>query len=207
MLAQVPADCKAEANAFKTAQDDYAKLKSTKEASAKSDVEKARTEMNSADVKLAGLKDKEALTKYTVGGVGDYNAELGNELHSWLKANCRNTRKSCLAGISDVIQHKYGKRLGTHAADAADKLAGKVAGYEDIASHFQEVEVPRSELKNLPEGCIIVWDRNNSSAAAAQSGHIVMTSGNGGGGISDHVEEPMHYLNSNVGYRVFVPKG
>ena len=91
------------------------------------------------------------------------------------------------------------------SSSANSAISGNVAGYEDIAKDFKEVKVERSELKNLPAGCIIVWDRNNSSAAAAQSGHIVMTSGNGGGGISDHVEEPMHYLNSNVGYRVFIP--
>ena len=64
LLSQVPADCKTQADGFKTAQDDYTKLKETKEATAKGELETARTEMNKADLEVSKLKDAENVKQY-----------------------------------------------------------------------------------------------------------------------------------------------
>ena len=164
-------------------------------------VDEAQTHVDEVNTALESLETAETVAEYSPQ---EYNSAAGNKILDYVKTHLRGTRGKCLAGVSDAIEAIYGKRLGIYAADAADKLAGTEAGYEDIASHFKEIEVSRDQLTSLPEGCIVVWERNNSSEGARIAGHIVITDGQGGG-YSDHQESPMYYVNSSVGYRVFVP--
>ena len=188
-------------NGYKDMQNAYDDLKSDLVYSAQSKVTEALSALSNANLAVANDDATKLAKNYSAD---DYNSEAGSKICNYVKSHLRGTRGRCLAGVSDAVEAIYGKRLGVYAYQAADKLAGKEAGYEDVASHFKEVNIERSELKNLPPGCIVVWDRNNSSSGAAVAGHIAITAGDGVA-YSDHLESPMHYLNSSVGYRVFVP--
>ena len=68
---------------------------------------------------------------------------------------------------------------------------------------FTEVKVSKNELKNLPAGCVIVWQPGKGFGNAfAKHGHVVITQGNNKA-TSDYSQEIKDYGTS---FRVFVPK-
>lgn len=130
-----------------------------------------------------------------------YNPQLSNTLANiaYEHASKKNTRHLCLQGVREILNKKglVSGRMGGSAYMAADVLAGN--------KNFKEVTVSRSELKDLPAGCVIVWDRNHvGTKSSDKHGHIAITTGNGGE-VSDHVSKKIYMLNSS--HRVFVPVG
>lgn len=108
----------------------------------------------------------------------------------------RNSHGMCLAGVQDALQ-SFGckdQRLPS-AYMKADQLAGD--------PNFKEVKVSANDLKNLPPGCIIVWNRSGDGSAFGQHGHIQITQG-GGKATSDHFET---ISNLGTSFRVFIPQG
>ena len=106
----------------------------------------------------------------------------------------------------------FGVNFGNMGAAymAKEALRGNVEGYEELASHFVEVEVERSELANLPAGAVVVWDNNangggsNVSDAGRKYGHISIALGDGRES-SDHIQDQQ--VNRDAKYTVFYPIG
>ena len=134
------------------------------------------------------------------GPFAGYDAQKGEAL-AQNALSVRGTTGWCLAGVNDSLQETgyFGKRLSFSGAyEAIEALQGKVAGYEDIASQFQEVSVSREELKTLPAGAIVVWDQSPGN----EWGHISIALGDGRES-SDHITTQM--TDRDAEYHVFIP--
>lgn len=123
-----------------------------------------------------------------------YNPEVSGNLarKAMQVANAENTKGWCARGVNDTLQAvglSEGEIRSASAYQCADKLAN--------SNNFKEVRVSKSDLKNLPAGCIICWDRNQQH----QHGHITITLGNGKE-ASDHVTD---LIDLGTDFRVFVP--
>lgn len=130
-----------------------------------------------------------------------YNPERGNALANIAQQNAaaNNTRGKCLKGVRQTLNKAglVGGSMGNSAYQAADVLARN--------KNFKEVQVSRDDLKNLPAGCVIVWDRNYVGTKSSDvHGHIAVTLGNGKE-ASDHLPDKTYMLRSS--HRVFVPVG
>ena len=134
------------------------------------------------------------------GPYANYNSEKGQALAK-NALTVRGTTGWCLAGVNDSLAETdgFGQRLSFEGAyQAIDALQGKVAGYENLASQFEEVSVDRNELSSLPAGAIVVWDRDPNN----QWGHISIALGDGRES-SDHIATQMTQRNAQ--YHVFIP--
>ncbi|HNW26778.1 MAG TPA: hypothetical protein PKI94_08335 [Candidatus Gastranaerophilaceae bacterium] len=124
-----------------------------------------------------------------------YNAELGNTFANIANKNARSTGTigKCLKGVRLALDwaglHKGGS-MGASAYQAVGNLSNN--------KNFKQVQVSRNDLKNLPAGCIIVWNRTSKNP----HGHIAVTLGNGKE-ASDHVQNLI--TNMNASFTVFAP--
>ncbi len=124
-----------------------------------------------------------------------YNAELGNAFANIANRNARSlgTVGWCLRGVRKALNwaglHK-GESLGNSAYQAVNNLSNN--------RNFKQVQVSRGNLRNLPAGCIIVWNRTSRNP----HGHIAVTLGNGKE-ASDHVQNLI--TNMNTSFTVFAP--
>jgi len=98
----------------------------------------------------------------------------------------------CAKGVRIALE-----RSGIHGVGAAS--AYQVADKLARNSNFQEVNVQRNDLKNLPAGAVVVWDR----CPGHKHGHISIALGDGRE-ASDHIQQQM--TNYGPRYRVFLPK-
>ncbi len=183
---------------IQTIQDKISEINTEKETSiAEIDkqIEVKRNEVTKYQAEI-GKKTGEAQS----GPFAQYNAEKGEALAK-SALNVRGTTGWCLAGVNDSLENtnEFGQRLSFSGAyEAISALQGKVSGYENLASQFQEVSVSREDLKSLPAGTIVVWDRS----AGHQWGHISIALGDGRES-SDHITTQM--TNRNAEYHVFIP--
>lgn len=140
-------------------------------------------------------------TKTNLASLTDvYNPDLGNNLANIAEknANAQNTKGLCFKGVRTTLEKaglSEGEIRGASAYQAADMLANH--------KNFREVDVSKNELKELPAGCIIVWDRNYVGTKKGDiHGHIAVTLGDGKE-ASDHVSNKLVMKSTN--HRVFVP--
>lgn len=124
---------------------------------------------------------------------GVYNPALGEKLANSAKqaANSLNSVGRCARG---VVNGMVNSGFATDSLrDNAYKLDPKLAQHKN----FREVLVAREDLKNLPAGCVIVWQPSSGHA----NGHVAVTLGNAQE-ASDHVQR---LIVRNAPYSVFVP--
>lgn len=105
----------------------------------------------------------------------------------------------CAKYVNNALENaKIVKKNSTRTASAY-QLA-KVYAKNDA---LVEIKVSRDELKNLPAGCIVVWQRGNGFGNAfAKHGHVYITQGNGKA-TSDYTQNIKDY---GTEFTVFVPK-
>lgn len=97
----------------------------------------------------------------------------------------------CYRGVKHHLRQIGVNLTGGSAYQAADQLAR--------SGRFREVQVPRSQLRSLPAGAVVVWNRGNGR----RHGHISIAMGDGRE-ASDRVRRQItNYPNS---FRVFVPR-
>ena len=110
---------------------------------------------------------------------------------AYREATRRGTVGWCYNAVADAIESVTGPFLwGGHAYQAADQLSS--------SSHF--FEVWGRDLRDLPEGAVVVWGKGNS-----RSGHISVSLGNGQE-ASDHIASQMTYHYGGASSRVFLPR-
>lgn len=122
-----------------------------------------------------------------------YNSYKGQRIAdaAYREATRRGTVGWCYNAVADAIESVTGPFLwGDHAYQAADQLSN--------SSHF--FEVWGKDLRDLPEGAVVVWGKGNS-----RSGHISVSLGNGQE-ASDHVASQMTYHYGGAPARVFYPR-
>lgn len=136
---------------------------------------------------------KETSGTSSTSGAGTSNEKMKQLAAAGEKsANRINTPGKCLRGVQDAL-------------DAVGlKMQRKPSAYmlaDDLASdsRFQEVSNP-GDLRNLPAGAIVVWDRKSGNP----HGHISIALGDGRESASVVRKQITNYGSK---YRVFIPKG
>jgi len=186
----------------------YEQAKTDKETNiekAQNEITKAQEELDEVEARINIQQYQEDKKEYVAGF---YNADAGVNLAK-NALNVDGTVGLCLGGVSKTLKATYGVGIPLGSAYmAADYLRGNMAGSEELASHFVEVQVDRSELANLPAGAIVVWDNNqngggsNVSAAGRKHGHISIALGDGRES-SDHIQNQI--VNRDANFTVFYP--
>lgn len=131
-----------------------------------------------------------------------YNPNLGSKLANIADKNAQGSLGWCYRDVSSSVSKAgLGSLTGEAAYQAADKLASD--------KKWSEVSVSQEELKTLPAGCVIVWDKSSTTPRQGRLsdvyGHIVVTLGDGNA-VSDHKERLKDTVGSYAGkFRVFVP--
>ena len=123
---------------------------------------------------------------------------LGPRLaQSTLEAAAQNDnlrRQRCYRFVKQGLAAEGINLTGVPAYVAADQLARD--------SRFEEVRVERDQLAELPEGAVVVWNRNPK--AGHLYGHISVALGDGRE-VSDRIRPQVTNYRSQ--YRVFLPEG
>lgn|GEM_PF-5772077 len=79
---------------------------------------------------------------------------------------------TCAASVSKVLRETMGIETSGHAYQLADQLAQ--------SDQLVEIRVPREEIKELPAGAIVCWDKTNTGNRwTDRYGHVAITAGNG----------------------------
>lgn len=117
---------------------------------------------------------------------------FGNALARNSANVCRTmgTSGMCYRGVKNALRPMGVNLHGGSAYMAADQLAGN--------PKFREIQVPRDQLRNLPPGAVVVWNRGPGHP----HGHISVSLGNGMEG-SDKLRRQITNYPSTC--RVFIP--
>lgn len=103
----------------------------------------------------------------------------------------------CYRGVKHHLRQVGVNLQGGSAYQAADQLARN--------PRFREVRVSRDQLRSLPAGAVVVWDRDpsNRGKGGKLHGHISIADGNG----REFSDKPRAQM-TNYGprYRVFIPR-
>lgn len=126
--------------------------------------------------------------------IGQPNQSVAQSLMRSIRNNPVPPRCSpgyCYRGVKHHLRQIGVNLTGGSAYMAADQLAA--------TGRFREVRVERSQLRSLPAGAVVVWNRGNGR----RHGHISIAMGDGRE-ASDRVRRQIvNYPNS---FRVFIPR-
>lgn len=115
----------------------------------------------------------------------------GSKLAKDAAANANGPGGYCFKWVSNALRRHGVNTSGASAYMAADQLAKN--------SKFREVKVQPQDLKKLPAGAVVVWNKG----AGHPHGHISIALGNGKE-ASDKIRNQI--TNYGTGVRVFLPK-
>lgn len=104
--------------------------------------------------------------------------------------NCR--PGYCYRGVKHHLRRVGVNLTGGSAYQAADQLAQR-------PDKFREVQVSRDQLRSLPPGAVVVWNRSRGRP----HGHISIATGDGRE-ASDKIRNQI--TNRRATYRVFIPR-
>lgn len=120
--------------------------------------------------------------------------DFGKKLAAQAEKTARsiNTPGLCLKGVNDTMQ-AMGLPVQREASAymALDNFRNN--------KHFQEVNVSRDQLKSLPAGAVVIWDRGSG----LPHGHISVALGDG----REASSTIRNQLSLKTNFHVFLPKG
>ena len=150
-------------------------------------------------------KSKNIQKELNLDPMAMYDETAGQKLKE-AALTTRNTTGYCLAGVHESLMEAYGLNMKLpfgSAYMATEYFRGNVEGYEEVAQHFQEVEVAEEDLSSLPPGAVVIWDKGgNASEAGKKHGHISISLGDGRES-SDHIQQQI--TGRGVKFYVFIP--
>ena len=197
--------------AYNNSKTEYDKFQAEELSTAMDFINQNQNIKNAAKLELNKRKNAEtekATTKELgLDPMAMYDEEAGQRLKE-AALTTRGTTGLCLAGVHESLLEAYGintKLPFGSAYMATEYFRGNVEGYEEIAQHFQEVEVEESDLSSLPPGAVVIWDKGgNSSVSSAgkEHGHISISLGDGRES-SDHIQNQI--TGRGVKFYVFIP--
>ena len=152
-------------------------------------------------------KSKNIKKELNLDPMAMYDEAAGQKLKE-AALTTRGTTGLCLAGVHESLMEAYGLDMKLpfgSAYMATEYFRGNVEGYEEIAQHFQEVEVAEEDLSSLPPGAVVIWDNGGNSSvseAGKKHGHISISLGDGRES-SDHIQQQI--TGRGVNFYVFIP--
>ena len=206
--AELESDVEAKNPAVKTAKDAYENAKKeldsekTKLAETKlTEIYQAKDYVNEVQNAIATNKTNNQNSEFSTEP--QYNKELGEALAKKAEqiAKSMNTIGSCLNGVGYTLRKFFDKKTVLSTLGHAYLADEKLSNDEFLKKYFKKVDVKRDDLKNLPAGCIVVWQRGGPTKGGQKSGHIAITLG-GGKEASDHVQKQVV---RNCSYSVYYP--
>ncbi len=135
---------------------------------------------------------KSEITKKNESKLDDYNAYKGKRLAQVALSNSSGWTGYCAAYVKSDIQaaglgsYKYG-----HAYQMPSILRNN--------SNFKEISPDNIDVKNLPAGCVLVYDRG-AQGYSKNYGHTEITTGDGRA-VSDGITKNLHKKPSSI----FIP--
>jgi len=130
-------------------------------------------------------------------GPGDFcgNSAFGNRLASdayqIARSGVAGSGGNCKRGVRMALERQGVSLHGLSAYQGADQLARN--------PRFREVQVSREQLRQLPPGAVVVWNKGNGRP----HGHISISLGNGRE-ASDVIRNQI--TGYGTSYRVFLPR-
>jgi hypothetical protein len=158
-----------------------------------------RPSQNEVVISQVDAVQKQLMRKLEAAG---YDKETAKKLAGQSLAETAG-RKSSIGYCARYVNNAL-EKAGLVDTDSTRKpSAYQLASVYENNPAFAKVEVSREELKNLPAGCIVVWQRGGGFGQAfAKHGHVFITQGNGKA-TSDYLQDIKDY---NTPFTVFVPK-
>ncbi len=108
-------------------------------------------------------------------------------------ANSMGTTGWCLKGVNNTLEKVYGFRLSYNSAYQAIPALQSRSDFVEVTNQYENA----SELVNLPEGAIVVWENSSNHP----HGHISIALGDGRE-ASDHIQKQT--TNYGTQYHVFI---
>ena len=196
---------------YTDAKSNYNSVKAAEEKTANELIKHNESIRNNVQAELTTRKNEETKKENTTSLKGMYNEELGKRIADFAK-NTLGSTGLCLAGVHNTLL----KALGVDGFSlpfgsaylATDYFRGEKEGYESIAQHFKEVEMPLNS--DLPVGSVIIWDKGGNSSVSKlgkQHGHISIYLGTDENGNLKESSDHIGNVNTNRGtkYTVFIP--
>lgn len=125
------------------------------------------------------------------GGPSAFGNRLASDAQQIAQSGVAGSGGNCKRGVRMALNRQGVNLDGLSAYQGADQLARN--------PRFREVQVPREQLRSLPPGAIVVWNRKPGKP----HGHISIALGNGRE-ASDVIRNQISNYGSQ--FRVFLPK-
>lgn len=129
-------------------------------------------------------KTKSTESKNT-GKLSDYNSEKGNKLANKALSRASGFNQQCAKYVSDALE-EAGLSNGERGH------AYQMSGILRNNNNFKEVIVSDVDWRNLPAGCILVYDKG-VQGYSKEYGHVQITTGDGravSDGITNKIKKP-----------------
>lgn len=136
------------------------------------------------------INNNPAVPNYIPQGSTAFGNSIANNAAQ--TANNMSSTGYCYRGVANTLSKSGVNLSGMSAYMGADQLAR--------SPKFKEATVSRNDLKSLPAGAVVVWDK----CPGHQHGHISIALGDGRE-ASDHIQSQM--TNYGPRFRVFIPVG
>jgi hypothetical protein len=119
------------------------------------------------------MPDKVRAEKIRPEPLADYDAKKGEQLAKAAKQGAQKRSTGWCARYVRLAMEKVKLTFGEVYQHAYQWVAGLRKN-----KNFKEIDVKGQDLKNLPPGAVIVYDRGDAGASA-KSGHITIAKGDG----------------------------
>ena len=144
--------------------------------------------INIPDLKLVDIFEHSAEKKNhkeETADIKDYNKTNGSKLAQIARERATGFKEQCAKYVSDALEAaglSNGKR--GHGYQMAEILRKN--------DHFKEINVNDIDWKNLPEGCILTYDKG-AQGYSEEYGHVEITTGDGkavSDGVTNNIRKP-----------------
>ncbi|MGI5844961.1 MAG: hypothetical protein ACOX9B_12400 [Candidatus Xenobium sp.] len=133
-----------------------------------------------------------------LGNVGTVSAASLGQGTAWGRSLASDALRHSVKGPGGWCYKYVAQALARHGVSVHGASAYMAADQLATKKEFREVKVSQADLKNLPAGAIVVWNKGNGHP----HGHISISLGDGRE-VSDLVRNQI--TNYGTSYRVFLP--
>lgn len=140
----------------------------------------------------SGIGDTFSFSSNKQANLSGYNASAGNRLARVALNSASGTTGKCARYVKNAIANSG---LGAYKSGHAYQMTGILRQNKN----FKEISPSSVNVKDLPAGCVLVYDRG-VSGVSSKYGHTEITTGDGRA-VSDHVTKRLNKTPSAI----FIP--